>query len=95
MRSIDAKAAYLQELHKRRKDSRIYRDYQQVGLELAEILGDPEHKSLYIKLAKTKDPGALLGLARDIASRKNVKNSGAYFMRLVSQVHERNPDHRP
>ena len=86
MRDIGTRTDYLRELRKRSKQSRVYRDYQLVGLELAEILSDRDHVSLYIKLAKTKDQGALLGLARDIAERKNVKKPGAYFMRRLSQT---------
>jgi hypothetical protein len=60
---------YLKKLRQRGKDSHVYRKYQLLGLEIAQILGDEKHKALYIKLAK---------------ERKNVKNKGAYFMRVIT-----------
>ena len=73
---------YLEELKKRKKESRIYSEHQLVGLLVAEVLEDKEHKSLYIKLAKEHDPYKLLKLAKSVAERKNVENKGAYFMKL-------------
>ncbi len=74
---------YLQEIKKRAKKSRIYRKYQMTGLLLAEILEDQPHKALYIKLAKEHDEAKLMSLAQSIAQNKNIKNRGAYFMRLL------------
>ncbi|MCL4403740.1 hypothetical protein M1432_00055 [Patescibacteria group bacterium] len=74
---------YLDEMKRRAKESRVYRKYQLTGLMLSEILGDRPHKALYIKLAKERDEQELLTLAESIASNKNVKNKGAYFMRLL------------
>jgi hypothetical protein len=74
---------YLETLKQRAKKSRVYSFHQLVGLDLAKILEDDEHKSLYIKLAKTRSPARLLKLAKEVAERKNVKNKGAYFMRLL------------
>ena len=58
----------------------MYRKHQLFGLEIAQILNDEEHKSLYIKLAKERGAEELLGLAKSIADRKSIKNKGAYFM---------------
>lgn len=74
---------YLATLNERKKTSKVYTPYQMLGLELAEILEDEKHKSLYIKLAKTRDNRTLIELAKDIAARKNIKNKGAYFMRMI------------
>ncbi len=74
---------YLKEIKKRAKESHVYRKYQMTGLLLADILGDRAHKALYIKLAKERDEGTLMTLAQSIAQNKNVKNKGAYFMRLL------------
>jgi len=74
---------YIELLKKRARESRVYSPHQMTGLLLAEILGDPKHKSLYIKLAKEKDPDALLKLAKDVADRENIGNYGAYFMKLL------------
>lgn len=73
---------YLKELKRRARESRVYKKYQLTGLEIAQILEDEKHKSLYIKLAKENDSRKLLELAKNIAERKNVRNKGAYFMKL-------------
>ena len=74
---------YLETLKKRARESKVYSFHQLVGLDLAKILEDEGHKSLYMKLAKTKSPARLLKLAKEVAERKNVKNKGAYFMKLL------------
>ena len=82
---ITAREKYMAELKRRAKESHIYRDYQLVGLEIADILNDRPHKVLYIKLAKDGSPRRLLAIAKDVADRKDVKNRGAYFMRMVME----------
>lgn len=79
--------SYLDELRKRKKKTRAYTEHQLVGLEIAGILNDEKHKSLYMKLAKEYKPETLLRIAKDVASRKNVENKGAYFMRLFHLMH--------
>ncbi len=74
---------YLQELRERGKTSRVYREYQLVGLLVAEILSDEKHKSLYIKLAREHGTEKMLRLAKDVADRKRIKNKGAYFMKML------------
>ena len=74
---------YLETLRSRAKKSHIYRPYQLLGLEIARILCDEKHKSLYMKLAKEGSGSELLGLAKDVADRVNVRKRGAYFMRIV------------
>ena len=73
----------MDKLRQRGKESHVYKPYQLLGLELSQILGDPKHKALYIKMAKEGDAGRLRGIAKDVADRKDVKNKGAYFMRVV------------
>lgn len=80
---------YLGVLKERKKTSKIYKEYQMAGLALAEILEDKSHKALYIKLAKEHDSQKLIALAKDIATRKQVKNKGAYFMSLIKNKNER------
>lgn len=75
---------YIANLKKKAKESRVYQKHQLVGLQIAEILNDNRHKALYIKLAKEKDQDKLIGLARSVAERKNIKNLGAYFMRIIT-----------
>ncbi len=78
------KDRYSAELKRRAKESRIYRKYQLTGLTIAGILKDERHKALYIKLARDLNGQKLLRLAKDVAERGQVKNKGAYFMRLVT-----------
>lgn len=79
-----AKEKYLDELKRRGKESHVYQKYQLVGLEISQILQDEKHKALYIKLAKEMDGDKLMGIAKDIAERSNVKNKGAYFMSVLA-----------
>ena len=89
------KQGYLDTIAKRSKESRAYKKYQSIGLELAEILGDREQKSLYIKLAKENSASLLLSLAKDVSTRKNIKNYGAYFMRVFSENKAKNKKDGP
>lgn len=77
---------YIRELKNRSRKSRVYRKYQLIGLEIAELLEDPGHKSLYIKLAKENGAEKLLRFAKEISQNKNVKNKGAYFMKICQVV---------
>jgi hypothetical protein len=77
------KGTYLALIKKRRKESRIYKHHQALGLELAELLDDPGHKALYMKLAREEEATLLLGLAREVKERKEIRRKGAYFMRLL------------
>jgi len=84
MKSLqESSKGYLEELSKRGKKSGIHRSFQAIGYEIAVILEDLPHKSLYIKLAKTMDGQHLLGIAKDVASRTTIENKGAYFMKIV------------
>jgi len=79
---------YLKELKRRSKESHVYKKFQLEGLEIAEILGDERHKSLYIKLAKEGNPNRLRRLAKTVAENKNVKNKGAYFMAALKSKND-------
>lgn len=70
-------------LRERGKKSKVYAKFQDVGLTVTELLEDPKHKALYIKLAKQHDADKLLNLAKRIAGMKNIKNRGAYFMKVL------------
>lgn len=74
---------YIKSLKKRNKESRVHTDYQLLGLEIADILDDRGHKSLYIKLAKDHNPDILLRIAKSVEERKGIKNKGAYFMKIL------------
>ncbi|MCX6788481.1 MAG: hypothetical protein NTZ36_01185 [Candidatus Jorgensenbacteria bacterium] len=74
---------YMSTLKERGKKSRVYAQFQDVGLTLTELLCDEKHKALYIKLAKQHDADKLLNLAKRISGMKNIKNKGAYFMKVL------------
>lgn len=80
----ESSKTYFEELERRSKKSRVHKPYQLVGLELAEILKDRKHKSLYIKLAKKHAGDKLLALAKSIAEKNHIKNLGAYFMKVLT-----------
>lgn len=73
---------YLKKLNNRAKESRVYTSHQLTGLRLAELLEDREHKSLYIRLAKKNDNQKLIEVAAKIAENKDIRNKGAYFMKV-------------
>ena len=79
----ESRKEYGDELKKRAKQSRVYKAYQLAGLEIAIILEDPGHKSLYMKLAKKHGTDTLLRIAKSVAEKKNINNKGAYFMKIL------------
>lgn len=89
---------YLNILKERIKKSRVHKKFQFTGLVLAQLLNDEKHKSLYIKLAKKHNNDDLLRIAKEVAERKNIKNKGAYFMKVFYkrdpklQIHPNNPN---
>ena len=74
---------YLELLKERKGKSRITVPHQLTGLNIAKILKDEKHKSLYMKLAKEHDNDMLIEIAKDVASRRKVKNKGGYFMKVL------------
>lgn len=81
-----ASRKYFKVLEDRGKQSKVYKPHQLVGLELAKILDDNSHKSLYIKLAKFNNSTSLLNLAKRIAERNDIENKGAYFMKMLKSL---------
>lgn len=81
---------YIKQLAERKKTSRAYHEHQLIGLEIAQILEDAKHKSLYIRLAKKYGKEKLLPLAKSVAERKDVRNKGAYFMRVLHSEIKKN-----
>lgn len=64
----------------------ITQEYQDYGLRLASRLGDLEHKSMYIKYAKTV-PRALIDDAAAFATDyPKAKNKGKIFMWKLSEL---------
>ncbi|MFA4999451.1 MAG: hypothetical protein WC519_01860 [Parcubacteria group bacterium] len=74
--------AYLDKIRERAKKSRIHSRHQMIGLMVADALGDNNHKSLYIKMAREENGEKMLYMAKSIAENPRVKNKGAYFMRI-------------
>lgn len=79
---------YLDVVRKRKKDNRVSREFQLIGLEVSEILNDREHKALYIKLTKEFGKDKILSLAKTVAETKDVDNMGAYFMKILYDPEE-------
>ncbi|MBI2405450.1 hypothetical protein HYV21_00130 [Candidatus Microgenomates bacterium] len=68
------------------KDKYISREFQKYGYELAEELGDLEHKGLYMKLAKEL-PRAILEHARNfVKDAGSVDSRPRLFMWKVTQL---------
>ena len=76
-------SGYMELLKKRGGDKRVTRAHQLTGLEVADMLSDRAHKSLYIKLAKVHGSARILAIAKDVADRSAVRHRAAYFMRVV------------
>ena len=66
-------------------DKYLTRDFQALGLRIAEDLGDLTHKSLYIKLAKTVDRKTLEQALSFVVDSK-ARNPGALFMWKLKQI---------
>ncbi len=77
------------EKKKEKKQTPIYAhfEFQDYGIYLSEILHDPKHKALYIKLAKEK-PRGLLEEAKGFAKDYNTKsvNRGKLFMWKLKEL---------
>ncbi len=67
------------------KDKYVSREFQKYGYDLAVELGDLEHKSLYIKLAK-ETPREVLEKARYFVKDAKARNRGKLFMWKLGQL---------
>ena len=74
---------YLYTMRERGLQRNVQFEFQLVGLEVAALFGDYAHKALYIKLTKQHGKDKILRLAKMVAGQNNVRNKGAYFMRLL------------
>lgn len=68
----------------------VSREYQSYGVWLATQLGDLKHKSLYIKLAKTRKRSDLAKAYSFAIDYPNAKNRGKLFMWKLSAKEEPN-----
>ena len=69
------------------KGGYITQEFQDFGYRLAMDLGDPSHKSLYIKMAK-EQPRGILEKALSFVSDSNAKSKPKLFMWKVQQLKE-------
>ncbi len=76
---------YISKLKDRGAKARVTQQFQHIGLEIAVALKDMAHKAIYIKYAKEFGSQRMLTLAKDVASRRDVKSPGAYFMKMVKE----------
>jgi hypothetical protein len=76
---------YADALKERMKKSRVYQRHQATGLALAELLDDKKHVALYMKLSKSHDEQTLMHIAKSVIEKKDVKNKGAYFMKIMKE----------
>lgn len=67
------------------KDKYVSREFQKYGYDLAVELGDLEHKSLYIKLAK-ETPRQVLEKARFFVKDAKARNRGKLFMWKLGEL---------
>jgi len=82
----DGLVEYKKKLERRRKY--IKNEFQAYGLMLAEELGDWEHKTLYIRLAKNNDKKILdkaLYFVKD-QNRNTINSKGRLFMWKLKQL---------
>jgi hypothetical protein len=61
------------------RDKYVSREFQKYGYDLAMELGDPDHRALYIKLAK-EVPRAILEKARYFVKDANARSKARLFM---------------
>ncbi len=80
---IDDSKNYFAVIAERKVTSKAYREHQLIGLEVAQLLGDFSHKALYMKLTKQHGKDMILKLAKSVAERKDIRNKGAYFMKVL------------
>lgn len=69
------------------RDKYVSREFQKYGYDLAQKLGDPEHVSLFIKLAQKYDRQILDDAWRFVADA-NARNKIALFMWKLKQLKE-------
>jgi len=70
----------------RKEDKYISREFQKYGYDLAEELGDLEHRSLYIKLAKDNPRGLMEAARNFVKDASNVNSKPKLFMWKLSEL---------
>lgn len=64
----------------------ITQEFQDFGYRLAVELGDLQHKSLYIKMAKEEDRGILEAALSFVSDAEQAKSKAKLFMWKVAQL---------
>lgn len=67
------------------EDRYISAEFQKYGYDLAMELGDPEHKALYIKMAK-EQPREILEKARNFVKDSKARSKARLFMWKLQQL---------
>jgi len=67
-------------------DHRNKYEFQAYGNRLAEELGDPQHRSLYIKLAKNEERNLLERARGFVLNSENAATKGRLFMWKLSEL---------
>ncbi|MBD3362167.1 hypothetical protein GF362_00425 [Candidatus Dojkabacteria bacterium] len=77
-------------LDERKKSAKyITKEYQDYGVRLAHKLNDPDHKSLYIKLAKEEKRGLLEKAASFALDYPNAKSKAKVFMWKLKELRKK------
>lgn len=72
------------------RDKYVSREFQKYGYDLAMELGDPQHKALYIKLAK-EIPRPLLEKARYFVKDARARSKARLFMWKLRELKTGSP----
>jgi hypothetical protein len=67
-------------------DKYVSQEFQKYAYELAKELGDMEHKSLYMKLAKTNSRGLMETARGFVKDALNARNKGKLFMWKLGEL---------
>lgn len=67
------------------RDKYVSREFQKYGYDLSMELGDPDHKALYIKLAK-EVPRAVLEKVRYFVKDANARSKARLFMWKLKEL---------
>jgi hypothetical protein len=68
------------------EDKYISKEFQKYGYDLANALGDLQHKALYIKLAKDTPRGLLEAAKNFVKDAYQVKSKGRLFMWKLAEL---------
>jgi len=70
------------------QDKYVSREFQKYGYDLSMELGDPQHRALYIKLAK-EVPRPILEKARYFVKDANARSKGRLFMWKLRELRQK------